>query len=730
MPTRRESVMALLVAGAIVLTSALAAVAADPEPQIKCVTVPERTIPQPLERGKPYPVPATEWKRDPVLWGWTCELPDGTGLAFGGVDQLSDDGRPHTRVLVDGKWTPIIDELRKANPLQPRFAQVRRLRDACKDALAKARSLYFEGKSADAEAAAIKADIDPAVQTLAKELAALIADLKGAKAPGDYEAGQIAFALGHLEASADQIKPFDQRTTPERMATMRRAQIELEIAAEAFDAEPPPRALSRIAWEPKTKQFVIFGGEHFDYQTNDLWLFDPAGRRWQQRHQQAAPEPRCDALIEALGDGRIAIRGGCQYVPGKHFIHVGPARWVYDIAKNAWTPDGHEEKGCPSDTRSARYWPPAGPEGYMKGDRPDAAAHEAKLKALPANTWARLDTPIELGSRDWGTWVYDAGRDMLYIWAGGHASYCGNDVARFHLATGRWEITDPVELPLGCCGTNEQYPSGFDFNLRPWVKKHVWNGQAFDPALDRMVMASVNDQKIDPHFYLYDPAKADWAGRGRMADGQNNDAYGTQLRYTAHGMFDWFGDKAWLLDEKTLQWQPLAVKGRMPGVGVDSCGMVYDPKRDRMLLVTLGGYAKPYDGQIHALDLKTMQITPLDPQGLDNKDAKWQMFLREAVYVPTADLFLWITRLTVNGKTSPDQFCAYDPKANRWVGVQLALPAGKTPVDTHGVCLGAAYDAGRDLVWVGDAAYGGGVWALRLDADKARVTPLKDVKLP
>jgi len=49
----------------------------------------------------------------------------------------------------------------------------------------------------------------------------------------------------------------------------------------------------------------------------------------------------------------------------------------------------------------------------MKGARPDAAANEAKLKAIPANTWVRLKTPVALGTRDWGTWVFDPDRDIV-----------------------------------------------------------------------------------------------------------------------------------------------------------------------------------------------------------------------------------------------------------------------------------------------------------------------------
>lgn len=239
---RNMRVLVWASAGVLMARSMPAAEALLKAAEKKAVTVPERAIPEPEARGKPYKVPATNWKQDPVLWGWTCEWPDGSGLAFGGVHQTAGDGLAHTQFKEGSAWKPILEELRNANPLQKRFDQVRALRSACKDTLAKARHIYF----------------------------------------------------------------------------------------------------------------------------------------------------------------------------------------------NVWTAGGHQEKSFPADTRSARYWPPAAPEQFMAGARPDAAAHEAQLKALPVNAWVRLKTPVPLGGRDWGTWVFDPDRDMFYVWSGGHCSYAGNDVARYH----------------------------------------------------------------------------------------------------------------------------------------------------------------------------------------------------------------------------------------------------------------------------------------------------------
>src|SRR5437868_5573696 len=65
---------------------------------IKQWSIPDRAPLPPEERGKPYKVPATNWEARPIIWGWSCELPDGSGLQFGGVNQVSDDGHARTCV--------------------------------------------------------------------------------------------------------------------------------------------------------------------------------------------------------------------------------------------------------------------------------------------------------------------------------------------------------------------------------------------------------------------------------------------------------------------------------------------------------------------------------------------------------------------------------------------------------------------------------------------------------
>ena len=94
----------------------------------------------------------------------------------------------------------------------------------------------------------------------------------------------------------------------------------LEKAAEILGSEPSPRALSPIVYDAKTKLYVLFGGDHLDYLTNDTWVFDLANKKWEQRHPKT---PRRRAPItssKANGDGKVVLTGGYTYTSSTDYI--------------------------------------------------------------------------------------------------------------------------------------------------------------------------------------------------------------------------------------------------------------------------------------------------------------------------------------------------------------------------------------------------------------------------
>jgi len=270
-------------------------------------------------RKKPYRLPSVDIQQR-VLWGAECRQPESRGIAFGGQDQESEDGRPHTRLLVEGQWQPVHEQ---------------------KDVRARARFLYLRGLPEAEEARRLEEEVQPRLAKLAEGIPRLIESFGTLGGMDGYGQGQTSFAVGHLKEATGGCKPFKGRVTPETIQRLRAAQLHLELAAEALDAEPPPRALSPIVYDEATGLYVLFGGDHLDYLTHGTWVFDPKARKWRQRHPPSAPAPRANHTLRVSGSGQVTLAGGYTYASntdycGGQYLDLDDGEYVYDIQANAW----------------------------------------------------------------------------------------------------------------------------------------------------------------------------------------------------------------------------------------------------------------------------------------------------------------------------------------------------------------------------------------------------------
>jgi len=674
-----------------------------------------------------------------VIWGAECLEPPGSGLAFGGQDQQAEDGRPHTRMLIDGQWRSIHDELPKQSRLDKLHAQIWALRNQTKDCLAKARAIYFKGLTAEAESERIREHVAPSLNELGAAIDMLVADL-----PIDledlYAQDQVCAAGLYLQHTRKRLPSFGQSVTAEALQSLNAAQIQLELATETLAAEPPPRAANcggarlpdrqtgptgrTLIYDAKTKLYVLFGGDHLDYLTNDTWVFDPAKRRWFQRHPQGAPPPRANHRLTADGDGVIRLQGGYTYTSstdyvGSQYIDLEDGPWTYDIEKNEWSGG---DLTAP-DTRVYRTGA-LHPEFYFQDAKPNAAEFEQWLTQIPENEWVATN-PLHRPqlNRDWGTARIDPDRDMILRWSGGHSAHGGTDVLHFHFSTNRWELPIPVEFPLGQLYSNTSYPNGYNFNLRPWMTGHTYQNYAYDPPSKTMVKAG-----RPRHYYVYDPDRADWVSRGGKpaAMRYNSCFYDLTLAATPHGAISWGKNAAvHRYDHGAGEWVRLELTGdELPGSYVDNSSMVYDSTRDRLLILDTNGYKKPFDGGVWEVDLKTLQVKKLTPQGSDK--AVGFSAVDKSCYDAEHDLVLLGAYLKESGDLAP--IPAYDCRNNRWVTLKIKYATGERYGNTtrafpHTRSDGLMYDARRKLLWGTETR--GQVYVLRLNPEKAEMTPLK-----
>lgn len=674
-------------------------------------------------RKKPYRLPSVSI-RQRILWGAECRLPDGRGLAFGGQDQESEDGRPHTRLLVDGKWQAIHEQLRRGNFFQHYHDQVWSLRNKVRDVRAVLRALYFRGLGEAEEGERIDEEVRPRLMKLLDGCERLVKSSARLHDMGRGGLEPLLSTLGHFERVARGCAPFQGRVSREVVTRLRVAQFHLELEAEAFDAEPPPRALSPIVYDAATGLYVVFGGDHLDYLTNDIWVFDPKARRWRQRHPAAAPPPRANHTLRVSGPGQVTLSGGYTYASntdycGGQYLDHDDGEYVYDIKANAWK----GAKLVPPDSRTYRTGP-FHPDFYLQGDRPDAAAFEAWLKKLPVNEWVATNPPYRPRlNRDWGTAVIDTHRDLMLRWSGGHSAHPGTDVPHFHFATNRWELAYPVEFPLGQTYSNTSYPKGVNLNRRPGMTGHTYQNYAFDPVSKLLVQTGHPD-----HFYLYDPDRADWVGRGPKPKAMryNSCFYTLTLCSTPKGIVCWTKDgKLLRYEHERRAWTPIETTGDpLPGARVDSSTLAYDATRDRIVFFVKPYGKPPYDGRVWSLDLKTRQVSALTPSGAAG--AARIAWIDRCCLEPASGLVVFATYL----KDIPDAWSptpAYDAAGNRWVTLTLKY-GGKKAWNgwrrhmPHGHSCGVMHNPRRRLLWGTDT--NSQVYVLRLDAASAGIAPM------
>ncbi len=390
------------------------------------------------QTGGSYRLDSVNLKRR-VIWGVECLDGAGGGLAFGGQDQVADDGRPHTRVLVDGQWLAIDASLRDNNPQQVFHDQTWWLRAEIKEVLALARQIYFKGLTPDEERARLTSRVHPRQTAVRQQLQDLTRQL-----------ADVPFARARLTSAFERWPTVSASVTSSMLQAMHEAQIECELAAESLDAEPAARAVDcgtrrkeessgpgfpGLVYEPKSGLYVLFGGDHLDYLTNDTWVFDSKQRQWTMRHPDGAPPPRANHRLTATGDGLVTLTGGYTYTSNTDYLggqHAdwNDGTWTYDVAANRWT-GGELTPANPRVYRSG----PFHPNYYLQGDKPDAARFSDWLEQLPVNEWVTTDPPYRPRlNRDWGCARFDPDRDLMLRWSGGHSAHGGTDVPHFHFS--------------------------------------------------------------------------------------------------------------------------------------------------------------------------------------------------------------------------------------------------------------------------------------------------------
>ncbi|HPD16496.1 MAG TPA: kelch repeat-containing protein [Planctomycetota bacterium] len=500
------------------------------------------------------------------------------------------------------------------------------------------------------------------------------------------------------------------------------------------DKAPSPRAGHALVALPKCGKIALYEGyiqsSSTDYGAapyaplapRQLWLFDPKAERWDLAASWPLPAKDDAATPAPLGifDGyssdrfcppALAADANDRLILAAHAITLWfwrwkrPAEtWALAVDPTRLDAEGREKLGTQPDQRLYR----TGPFVASFCEVPDEPKPPA-LDQLPDNQWVRLPDPPRnpchgCRQRDWGTCVWDSDRDQILMWGGGHCVRSSSVVAHWSPASGRIVEGYDADEPYGGNGGG-----GFDSSLlnRPWVSAHNYNHYAYDPKCKLLVSG---------RGYLYDPERMDWLRIEPYALPFAFSWGSTVVETSPHGAVAWArkrnSDDAglWLFDREK-GWTDLAPKGKLFAPYCDAHGMVYDSKRDRMILSGVGGgYAKLSSGDLLAFDFKTKELTSITP---GNSEFSKTNNARELAYIEHADWVL-IGELYPRGeKVKGTRYTrVYDCARNR----MFLLDAGPVP---DGYAVGWMYDAARKLAYA--FTYRGEAWAMKVNPATARL---------
>jgi len=341
------------------------------------------------------------------------------------------------------------------------------------------------------------------------------------------------------------------------VTTDRWRQLDLEI-------EPPARCNSRMVYDKKHEQIVLFGGDAQDRALADTWVFDVGTQKWEEHRPPQSPYPRhCHALASLQKSGKVLLVGGRAVADYRIAPQLSNQVWVYDAGEHAWTPvdatlpeiQGHQWYCLESvpETNEAilvvsskwdhtrvtyrfRYDPAAAPadiEGVSPGtvayktertkqwydDQPpaDRENHARLLAGLADNQWVEIKPLKSTKGRTWGTALFDTDRGTAMKWGGGHSGYQGTDMAFYDVATNRFTIDRTPAFTPEPFGVWARRPAGRTFFNQPWTR-HARHTCAYDGVRKLGVFTDGGgsewyDREADAvvkHTWLYHPVDRCW----------------------------------------------------------------------------------------------------------------------------------------------------------------------------------------------------------------------------
>jgi len=498
---------------------------------------------------------------------------------------------------------------------------------------------------------------------------------------------------------------------------------------------PPARAGHFTVFDPGSG-WVIIGGGYNRKNLSDMWAYDARTDRWTKLKGEVPTGWYITADIDPRKS--LIVLTTSTKTPGDtmHCNEIYPVRTTYmmkvrkgDLVDSSVVPRPQK----PVLKRSM--------EEAMAGTAPDEKRRRAQLmriRTMPVNRWVLFSNPGRVAPlRTWGSCSFDTNKGRLVYWGGGHCGYGGNDYDFYDVEENTW-ISSPIvaEYPERAwdLGVNA---AGVTFSGAPFIR-HGRKIYAYDPVSKLIInMKTIlltagyepgplkTVKPVNPNFgsgenftqshytkwvtWAYDPDRHHWevvcsatpgldltvtTPHGVLAVKYWWDVAGRKDRpdavvFQGRTVID---NSVYRLDVKKRRWEKLNSSGPWPQNLYELTALVYDSRRDRLILHG-GGLRRD---ELWRFPLREKRWEKIEPQFAPDMGGTPPVCRREAVYIPDDDVML--TAGQPANSTEPVSLYAYHVGRNRWYKLHIPPPDGKRPVDLGGQNRAWTFDPKHNLV--------------------------------
>jgi hypothetical protein len=501
---------------------------------------------------------------------------------------------------------------------------------------------------------------------------------------------------------------------------------------------PPPRAGHFTVYDPGSG-WVIVGGGYNRQDLTDMWAYDAAADRWMKLkgtvpvgwHVTADSVPDESLIVLTTSAKREGDTMGCN--------EIYPVRTTYGFRIRKQDLVDEATRTLPQQPMFKRD-----PAQAMVGTKPDPARRRAqsdRISRMPANQWVHFTDPGRAAPlRTWGSASFDTDMGRIIYWGGGHCGYGGSDYDFYDVEENTW-ISSPsvAEHPEKAwdLGIN---PAGVTFSGAPFVR-HGRKAYAYDPVskliinLKRLLLTGGYEPEafrdVDERSSGESSNYKKWVTTTYRPEDERWDiivagARGLDLAVTTpKGVMavDYHWDSVdstensvYLLDVAGRRWNKLTKPGPHPRNLYEMTALVYDSKRDQLILHGAG----PQRDELWRFPLSANTWEKIEPR-FATEDGTPPVCNREAVYIPEEDSLVTVGRAA--GSNGPSAVYVYHVAENRWSKTDIAPPAGKRAADMSGQNRAWTYDPKHHLILMvlgdrgGDSAVAQ-VFALRYQSGK------------